>query len=440
MTSVIFANIVNELMIDDPSFEYAQKMNAVTPRKIWLAEPGDIVVTPVPIEDYFRSYAEDTLKTSLKSVRCFSPSGSEQTLLASRAAADRELMDVLRQSAQDEQTDFLCFCLDKPTAEFASQLGLNIAHYSKRPGPEVIDAGYRINTKNGFRRTVEALGLRVVPGRFCSAADLAQTVCEFGSTVGSVIVKANRSSNGYGHSVIRTAGRAAAELRAEAETIRQNLTFAKMFVVEEFKDFSSLPSVEIEVGAERVHVNYTCDQRCTNNSWTGIVTPPEGSPDEYVESLTDIGLRFGRHVQSLGFRGHCDVDCGFTTDAGFWLLESNFRRTGGTYLHSLVKRLVNPDYLDSHVWWADARVGRVMDFSKAVRILEEEDLRFDHETKQGVVLTADTTTFDKKWRYLILAHNHDQAKKMEKRIEDIFQLADTGAQRSTHLAETGVGD
>jgi Pre ATP-grasp domain/PGM1 C-terminal domain/Carbamoyl-phosphate synthase L chain, ATP binding domain len=429
MRTVIFANIVNGLMIEKPSLEYARRMNAVTPRKIWLATPGDIVVTPEPIPEYFRHYAEETLCTSLRSVRCYSPAGDDCDPLAKRTIADTRLMEMLRRSAA-EGANLLYFCLDLPTFDLANALEFNIAHYSQRPGQRILDACYRINTKNGFRQTAEALGLQTVPGRFCDASELGPTVTVLGAIVDAVIIKANRSSNGFGHTVVRTKDQDPEKLNAEVDTIRRRLNFATQFVVEEYVCFSSLPSVELEISDDKVTVTYICDQRCVDNAWTGMTTPPESPSLTYIEELTDIGLRFGRHVQRLGFRGACDVDCGATADGRFFVLESNFRRTGGTYLHALTERLLGVNYLNTHVWWADARVGREMDFSEAVEALSYEGLRFDHSQREGVILTADTTRFDRKWRYLILAKDHSGASKIEHRLERVLKLASDKAAAS----------
>jgi hypothetical protein len=422
MSTVIFANLVNGLMIENPSIEYARKMNAVTPRKIWLAAPGDIVITPTPIEDSFRQYAEETLRTPLRSVSCYSPLGEDCDSLAKRTAADAGLMDTLRHSAEEGKS-FLCFCLDIPTFDLINELNFNVAHYSQRPDRSVLGAGYRINTKSGFRQAAEAVGLNTVPGRFCDASDLGRTIAEFGAIVESLIVKVNRSSNGYGHTVIRTDGRNPEELYTEADAIRKRLSFATQFVVEEYIRFASLPSVEIEIADDMIKITYICDQRCVDNAWTGMRTPPEKPARDYIENLTDIGLRFGRHAQILGFRGVCDVDCGVTTDGRFFVLESNFRRTGGTYLHTLAARLLGANYLDTHVWWADARAGCMMDFSEALHMLGCEGLRFDHARREGVILTADTTRFDKKWRYLILTESHAKAAAIEQQLERIFKLS-----------------
>jgi hypothetical protein len=424
MTEVIFANIVNELMIDVAPREYAQRMNVAMSRKIWLAGEDDIVITPEPIGREIKEYAAHIRRTKLDRVRCYAPPGDDCAPLADRVRQDHELMQVLADHAASHPgAAVTCFCPDRPTLDLLRELGLRLKHYDAEPSAETVAMFYRLNTKSGFRDAAQAIGLRIVEGRHCDGGGLLAAALELGADWPAVIVKANRSSNGYGHTVIQIKDTDPRVVEARILALRQAWRpLPDAFVVERYMNFVRLPSVEIEVGASGPRLLYICDQRCRNNAWAGMWTPPQGVDDAYMETLIDIGMRFGRHVHGRGFRGVCDVDCGVAEDGVFVVTESNFRRTGGTYLDRLARTLVSENYLDTHVWLADTSLGRRTDFTAGVAALRAEGLEFDDASKEGVVLTADTLRFDGKWRYLILARDHQRAQAIEARLAQVLEL------------------
>jgi Pre ATP-grasp domain/PGM1 C-terminal domain/Carbamoyl-phosphate synthase L chain, ATP binding domain len=421
MQRIIFANIVNELMIDRPSLEYAQKMNVGTPRKIWLAQPGDVVITPVKIGSDLRSYAERIRDQDLSSVDCYCPGGADTLPLAERVRADPKLMSALRTLPE---AGLLPFCADRPTLSLAEQLGCRVLPYATRPSEKVLATSYLINTKAGFRERAAKLGLSVVPGEHCRPEQLVDAVMAVGARARPVIVKANRSSNGYGHKVIEPEDQDVAKVRTAIEPLFELFGKTAPYVVEQYMDFVGLPSVEVEVDDAGPHVMYVCDQRCRNNAWTGMSTPPMNRDAKYVAALKDVGMRFGRSVYEEGFRGIFDVDCGVGRDGTVYVSESNFRRTGGTYLHQLLQRLLGDAYQDERVWIADACAGTPMNFLDAAGSIRESGLEFDRVKAEGVILTADTVRFDGKWRYLIVAADHDRAGMIEQKLARHLGLSD----------------
>jgi hypothetical protein len=187
--------------------------------------------------------------------------------------------------------------------------------------------------------------------------------------------------------------------------------------------FISVPSVELVIDNEGTKLLYLCDQRCSNNSFTGMVTPPIGLDPEIEKELLHIGKIFGDYVHKLGFRGVCDVDTCLTADGSIYVTETNFRRTGGTYLDSLMRCLIGDDYLDHHVWWADVRMAEGnYSLYDGYQALKKAGLAFDTDLGQGLILTADSIAIDGKWRYLIVAPNHDVAAETEAKVEEVLQL------------------
>lgn len=424
---IIFANLVNELMAAAPSPAYVKAMSVVTPRKIWLAREGDVIVTPRPFEEPHKRYACSILGIDPDKVVTLSP-GGEYPVSLPREVLRGELFGQLRRLIDERPgIDILPFALDRPTLELVEELGVPLHWYSELPGPRLREALYDLNTKSGFRRAAESLGLRVVPGARCEGVEeLAAAVEELLPLTGGVVVKPDRSSNGFGHIILRRDELGGQDLRAAlSERVAAALTpqQPRVFTVEALMKFVNVPSVELVVEDAGAAVLYVCDMRTVNNMFTGMVTPPIDLPPRAEEELLRAGRVFGDYVHGLGFRGICDVDAGVTEDGTLYVGETNFRRTGGTYLDTLLKRLVGENYLETHVWWADGRVGQNgQDFAGGLSALRESGLAYDADKREGVILTANTVAIDRKWRYLIIAPTHERAAGYESRLEELFRL------------------
>jgi hypothetical protein len=421
---LIFGNTVNELMLAVPAAAHARGLASVTPRKMWLAQEGDVLVTPRPVEQKFKEYVCSVLNMRPELITTISPGGEFSELLAHGVRRANLVDEIRRLIAQRPGIRLLPFATDRPTVALAQELNLPLEHYGGIPGPEVVDRIYELNTKSGFRREAERLGLRTVPGAYCdNTGSLADAVTSFTKAGGAVIVKLDRSSNGYGHTIIRK-GDFNGNLRSYLqERLRPLQAQPQEFTVEMFLNFHSVPSIELVVDESGPRLLYPCDQRCHNNSFTGMVTPPEGLPQDASEELSRAGWRFAAALHEAGIRGVCDVDGGITADGTLFVTETNLRRTGGTYLDALVRRLLGQDYLRTHVWVADSRMGAAgADFFRGWSSVVNAGLAFDRRRGSGALATANTIELDGKWRYLIVAPDLSSANEIERGLERTLEL------------------
>jgi pre ATP-grasp domain-containing protein/pheganomycin biosynthesis PGM1-like protein len=425
MPRLIFANVSNELMLATPSVAHGGSLREVSPRKMWLAREGDVVVTPRPIEEDFKRYVCSVLGLDPDAIVTLSPGSGAGERLAD-AVRKADLLDSLASLLKErEGIRMLPFAMDRPTLALAEDLGIPIEGYDSLPGPEVRELIYRMNTKSGFRASAAELGLPVVPGLSCEGISVLPGVVEDAlAKWGDVIVKLDRSSNGYGHLVVRRAAVRPADL---GDFLRSGLAHIadqpQTFTVEKLMPFVSVPSIEMEVEDAGPRFLYLCDQRCPNGSFSGMVTPPPQLPASVERELHRALERFGEHTHHAGFRGTCDIDAGVTDNGAVYLTESNFRRTGGTYLHTLATRLLGESYLDSHIWVADARRGtKELGFFDALNAVKTAGLAYDSGAREGVVLTADSVGYDGRWRYLILAEGAKRAEAIEDRLAELLSL------------------
>jgi hypothetical protein len=422
---LIFANVVNELMLPVPGPGHARSLIGVSPRKIWLAQENDIVVTPRPIDDQFKRYACDILGVDPDTIATCSPETDRLEPLATSVKRAGMVEQLRALAAERPGITINAFALDRPTVELAEALDVPFDGYDTRITPELQREIYRLNTKSGFKQVAAELGLKTVPGMYCEGLDaVVDAVQTLLATADGVLVKFDRSSNGYGHIFIRASDPSVDSLRSYiADRLTAVAEQPHVFTVEVLMPFVSVPSVEMVVDAQGPYLLYLCDQRCPNGSFSGMAAPPVQTPPEVERELLEIGQVFGNYLHRIGFRGVYDVDTGLTPDGTLYVSETNLRRTGGTYLDLLMRRLVSETYLDSHVWWADARLGKgARDFFGGWAALQKAGIAFDRSAGEGILLTADTLQIDGKWRYLVIARTAERAAELESQLETIVSL------------------
>jgi hypothetical protein len=423
---LILANLVNEVMLAVPAEQHSAPLINVSPRKLWLADAGDIVLTPRAASNCFRRYVSSVLGVEQDAVIAMSSPPAERFEPLAEAALRLPLRNQLvAEVAARPGIELLPFVLDRPTLRLARELDVPVAGYDDLPSDDLVDAISWLNTKSGFRAAARELGLRTVQGVSCHREALVQHVESLLRSDGDVIVKLDRSSNGFGHVYVRRqalngSGPAALLTSGLAPVAHQ----PPWFTCERLMPFVAVPSVEMVVTREGVKPLYLCDQRCPGGSFSGMTAPLPRLAPEVERELLHIGRAFGTYLAELGYRGVFDVDAGLTAAGEVYVTETNLRRTGGTYLDALVRRLVGDDYARTHNWIADGRLGQsATSFEAAVGAVADAGLAFDDARSSGVVLTADTVALDGKWRYLAIGRSEDEVEQVETALERLLVLA-----------------
>ncbi|WP_405773628.1 peptide ligase PGM1-related protein [Streptomyces sp. NBC_00859] len=421
---LVFGNFVNELMVTVPVHRHADALVAVSPRKVWLTQPGDVLVTPRAMSEPLRDYACDLLGFSATDVTFLhAPTDGLATL--TEAVRRNGLVDRLRSEAQQRPgIRFQAFAQDRPAIELAAEIGVPVEGYPVEGVPATaVAAAYRINTKPGFRELAGKLGIRVPHGFSCGTpAELAAALRDVLTDKGAAVTKLARGSNGYG-----VAFWEAGDLPdLDAKLAAYLLSVADQppgWVVEERLDFVRIVTVEMEVDENGPRVMHVGEMRTPNGSFSGQITPLVASTSA-VKELVEGGLALGRHLHQVGYWGPFDVDGGITADDVLYSTESNLRKTGCTYLDLLVKRLLGEERAADAVWIADSRVGGVeREFAAGVARVRQAGLSFETGSDEGVVITSDTLAFDGKWRYLILGKSHRRVEELESGLVDALKLS-----------------
>ncbi|MEV7218408.1 peptide ligase PGM1-related protein [Streptomyces sp. NPDC056353] len=402
----VLGNLVNDVMIDYAPPSYARTMASVTPRKLWLARPDDCLVVLAPCRPAFRDYVERTLGVDLGRVELVQPDEIFTGHALDLVERENAVAKVVSRS------ELLPFVLDRRVLDFATRTGTPIAGYDGIPTRRTLRAVSRLNTKSGFRSVASELGLPVAPGGHAGTLpELVAHLEKFLEKYPAAIVKLDRSSNGYGTAVVR-ADRAVSPAEQLAGVAAQQGGREHGWVYEEFLDFVSLPSVEMSVGAHGPVPFSSCDQRTVDNAWTGMTAPaePRGAAVAHESALA-----VGSWLHGEGYRGIFDVDC-CLLPGGHVVTEANVRRTGGTYLEELARRLTGQAL---PYWLADVRrKNGGPGFDAAVDAIGSAGLA---QGPTRVVLTADTTEVDGKWRYLVVGGDPAEVLDAERTLVSILE-------------------
>ncbi|MFI9318406.1 peptide ligase PGM1-related protein [Kitasatospora aureofaciens] len=421
---VIFGNFVNELMVTVPVPRHSAALVAVSPRKIWLTQPGDVLVIPTGMSQPLRTYACEMLGIDPGEVEVLAaPTDGLATL--TEAVRKNGLVERLRELADERPGIRLQpFAQDRPALEMAAELGLAFEGYDSPTVPQsATEAAYRINTKPGFRSVAAELGIRTAEGRSCGTPDeLAAAVREVVTAHGGAVVKPARGSNGYG--VIFLGPQDLPELDSRLDAYLPTVAEQPPgWVVEERLDFARVVTVEMAVGEAGPYILHVGEMRTPNGAFSGQITPLVATTGA-VQELQAAGMALGTYLHQAGYRGPFDIDGGITADDVLYATESNVRKTGATYLDLMVHRLLGDEHAERAVWLADSRVGGVeRDFDAGLARVRGAGLAFEPGGTEGVVLTSDTLAFDGKWRYLVLAESHARAEEIEAGLAAALKLA-----------------
>jgi hypothetical protein len=424
---VVFVNIVSELMIANAPADYARRMVVVTPRELYTCFPGDVLVLPCPVSDAFRNYCLGIIGVDPASVTIITTPEPSIAPLATHFSAP-ERLDALT-AGLDGRKDYAldCFAADIPTVELSRVSGVPMCGYDGQPPVSAVALYHFINTKSGFKQIARELGLPVLESRYCTTYD--SVLAAVGPDVMGTVrfnMKPNRGSNGYGHFRLDLTATAGDGVEAQIRDLLFRMSDQPPgIMVEPFVSFVDSPSTELHVAPSGPMLTYTCSMRVPGGAFTGMLTPPAEEHAWMREQLEFCGRKYGEYLHEHGVYGFCDVDAGIASDGSLFLTESNLRRTGGTYLDILMRRLAGENYLATHAWLADShRLSNTLSFEDAVGTLESKGLAYSPGERKGVILTADTLALDGRLRYLCVGRSIPEALELEARVNRSFGFSD----------------
>ncbi len=177
MPKVIFANFINNLMTTYRYDSHAIGLSLVSPRKTWLAENGDIVVTSRKINDDFKDYALNLISVDKKKVSYIDLESYRKNYLTDNLYQSEIINDIKQVLNPKKEYKIYAFATDSYALKLSENLGIDLIWYKGKVSSSVEKFIYDVNTKAVFRKICKNLGIPITPGFYCSGyEDLNSTI------------------------------------------------------------------------------------------------------------------------------------------------------------------------------------------------------------------------------------------------------------------------
>ncbi|MFL4901647.1 peptide ligase PGM1-related protein [Streptomyces sp. MMS24-I2-30] len=410
---IIYANFQSGLAVSLTAQDALDRWAEQASREIWLARPGDVLVTPVPLSQSFQRYAEDLMAIPYGSVAVVTASPVPGAPFAEAVRRSGHLRALRGWCAARPDSRLLPLALDAATVALAARLGVPVAPY----GPRGVSwqaqvTAARLNTKSGFRTVAAELDIPVPPGVSCGRAELDTVLAAMLARHERVVVKADRAAGGYGlHYVSR------------AETFPHGLAGPGGWVVEQRVDVVRSVSVQAEVLPTGPRVLFHGEMRLAEGSWTGYASPLGGLADALTQRLDVWASALGRHLGERGYLGTFGIDAVVDPRGRLFATESNVRRTATTAPHAMAARLGGAAGQGETAWAVGRGSPRVPHaFSRTVNLLRKEGMAWSRERGEGVVLYRQATPGGLTLPYAVLAPDRERLDELEARLREIMRF------------------
>jgi Pre ATP-grasp domain/PGM1 C-terminal domain len=371
-------------------------------RCTWFASGGDVIISPIPLEEGFLRYVGETLGFDPAQVSVLVRDGLRADGLT-LSASDLGRLRALVAGANDWAV-LPCFWTPD-VATFVRDLGIGdpiaIAFAAQR-GPELF------NRKSHFRQFGAGMSLPLAEGAaVTSARELEGAIRQYLPKTGTVIVKKDNAAGGIGN-VTLTAGAVRALPGSRVTRRVEDAGASATAVWEELNEGPGQPLV-VEVYHAAAHSFYfeyfigpdgrpqflhsgdvrfrdPDDARATELVWVGLDTPT-GLPHFSLANALTHSARLAALAAQVGCRGHINIDAIVTTEGELVFNEANVRWGGGSSLHDIGVRLLGPHFADRHA------LSFVRDIAapprpEALRALRAGGLEFRPEAGEGVIVLA----------------------------------------------------
>jgi hypothetical protein len=232
-----------------------------------------------------------------------------------------------------------------------------IVQLPESPAPERLWLRDYIDTKSGFRLLASEciLAPDIFPTGFvCKDLPQAAGAVDWFLERGLVcVVKADSGESGIGHLMFSyDPERSLTTLQALEENpfLRNDNIIVEQYIRSSANVSPSLEFFVPPSGQGSPHITYVSQQLFSGfGRFAGVMVSRSLERAAWYPLLAERGSLLADHLQELGYVGHFDLDAVVDDTGHLYLLETNARRTGGTYVHEFASFTFGPDYLDKVV-------------------------------------------------------------------------------------------
>ena len=355
---------------------------------------------------------------------------------------DRKTFAVLREIGRKSPLTLLSYSSSKWFLSVVDELreaGVTV-HLPQAPEEDAIWTVNLFGSKTGIRQLIQQLHVDEPLARMSEG--FIMNGLTFGSKVAAAlylrgagaVLKTQKGHAGSGVMILRK-GELPTEFRALADAIKEKLSVDEYWrkfpmVVEEYIDTDEsisggFPSAEFRVDASgKTEFLYTCGMRVTAAGvFQGVEIHKDVVPADLQKTLETVGKAVGREYAQYGYRGYFDIDFALAKDGTVYVTESNVRRTGGTHVYHMAKKLFGADFLQktfvlSNNTFRLPSKTRIDSFSDLHKRLKP--LLFDPKTREGLILCGENLLVQEKMAYIIFGNDRERAVEIERKMIELL--------------------
>lgn len=416
------------------SFEEKRKEiyedNALSDRFLFSEEDDRLLISPVPLD---KDFFEDSKRIlSLNNVYNLVPKDVGESVCDAVLNDNFTLQTIIEAIKSNPGVGIAAYALTEPFArlvKYLLSLGLDFKT------PEIPDVNnFWINSffdsKSGFRQ-----GVGILKNKFPAMSEGA--ICfDNEEIVGwakylfrkyeGVVLKINHGHAGIGVRIIREG-----DCKDEEPCniirdllIKDPMWRARPIVVEAFIDVDETvcggnPNVEMRIDG-KITPLYVCAMRIAEGgTFKGVEIGKGAVPASLENHLYTYGKTYAEFLKNVGYMGFFDVDFVFGKNKALYPVESNIRRTGGTHVYEIGKRVLGDDFVNKYYivaineYPASKMEGKKY---KEVRNLLNELLFPMNGKKEGVIITVCSELEKGKIGYVVIGENKERVNQIEEKF------------------------
>lgn len=388
---MVFANTAEafeEILVSNSGSEEGQKRIrhelALSQRAFFWEDDNKIVVTPFPIPT--KLFDLNTKILELSNITNYSPKTGGLNL------SDSVDINSFKKLVGDRNVVFSPYAITPSFLKFVDGLkanGLNI-FVDNMPVNGGYDLIKYLDSKSGFRTEIEKIGAKYPEGYICKTLDdLKNKIDWFKTNKRGFVIKADQGESGWGLIIVK-------DFRITTESFINQVTSETIwsngsYIIEELIDIDETsgggsPSAELLITDSEVKITYLCGQIVTNGEFQGTVVGKDAVPNNIAKKINESAVIIGKHFQTLGYRGIFDIDYVISKTGEIFAVEANARRTGGTHVYDLAKRLFSVDF-ENHTFISNDH----FEYSNKIKSVAEllvkaSKLIFSKDSQKGVII------------------------------------------------------
>ena len=182
------------------------------------------------------------------------------------------------------------------------------------------------------------------------------------------------------------------------------------------------PSIEVFVDGTGPKITYVCNQIVSQEGvFLGILMGKKSLGKDIVREMNRIGKLIGSNYFKLGYRGFFDIDFIVSKNRTLYPIETNVRRTGGTHVYDLTRKLFGRDWVKNAV----ALSTDSFNYGKTVLSAEEiinkiSSLTFPIKGEEEGVVVVAVDSHEPYFSFIIFAPTKSEVLKIHDKLTSIW--------------------